>query len=74
VGRGTGVDDEGLARKRAAVQESVRRIAGIRQPHFEIGDRIGGVDVINVKPFEVAAAFIAIDAATVNEPPGRGAR
>src|SRR5690606_30725423 len=32
VGRGTGVDDEGLERKREAVREAVRRIAGVTDP------------------------------------------
>ena len=32
VGRGTGVDDEGLRRKRIAVQTAVRRIAGVHDP------------------------------------------
>ena len=40
VGRDPGVDDEGLARKRAAVQESVRRIAGITDP-IEILREVG---------------------------------
>ena len=47
VGRGTGVDDEGLARKRAAVQESVRRIAGITDP-IEILREVGGAELVAV--------------------------
>lgn len=44
VGRGTGVDDEGLSRKRAAVQAAVTRIAGTRDP-LEILRRVGGREI-----------------------------
>lgn len=54
VGRGTGVDDEGLARKRAAVQESVRRIAGITDP-LEILREVGGSELVAVAAATVAA-------------------
>ena len=45
VGRGTGVDDEGLARKRAAVQEAVRRIAGVTDP-LEVLREVGGAELV----------------------------
>ena len=32
VGRGTGIDDEGLARKRDAVSQAIRRVADTREP------------------------------------------
>jgi len=54
VGRGTGVDDEGLARKRAAVQESVRRIAGITDP-LEILREVGGSELVAIAAATVAA-------------------
>jgi nicotinate-nucleotide--dimethylbenzimidazole phosphoribosyltransferase len=54
VGRGTGVDDEGLARKRAAVQASVRRIAGITDP-IEILREVGGAELVAVAAATVAA-------------------
>jgi nicotinate-nucleotide--dimethylbenzimidazole phosphoribosyltransferase len=54
VGRGTGVDDEGLARKRQAVQESVRRIAGITDP-IEILREVGGAELVAVAAATVAA-------------------
>jgi nicotinate-nucleotide--dimethylbenzimidazole phosphoribosyltransferase len=54
VGRGTGVDDEGLARKRQAVQESVRRIAGITDP-LEILREVGGAELVAVCAATVAA-------------------
>ncbi len=54
VGRGTGVDDEGLARKRAAVQESVRRIAGITDP-LEILREVGGSELVAVAAATIAA-------------------
>jgi nicotinate-nucleotide--dimethylbenzimidazole phosphoribosyltransferase len=54
VGRGTGVDDEGLARKRAAVQESVRRIAGVTDP-LEILREVGGSELVAIAAATVAA-------------------
>jgi nicotinate-nucleotide--dimethylbenzimidazole phosphoribosyltransferase len=59
VGRGTGVDDEGLARKRAAVQESVRRIAGIIDP-IEILRELGGSELVAVAAATVAARHRSI--------------
>jgi nicotinate-nucleotide--dimethylbenzimidazole phosphoribosyltransferase len=43
IGRGTGVDDDGLARKRAAVETAVRRIEGITDP-IEVLREIGGAE------------------------------
>ena len=54
VGRGTGVDDEGLARKRSAVQESVRRIAGVTDP-LEILREVGGSEIVAITAATVAA-------------------
>ena len=54
VGRGTGIDDDGLARKRGAVQESVRRIAGITDP-LEILREVGGAELVAVAAATVAA-------------------
>jgi nicotinate-nucleotide--dimethylbenzimidazole phosphoribosyltransferase len=54
VGRGTGVDDAGLARKRAAVQESVRRIAGVTDP-LEILREVGGAEIVAITAATVAA-------------------
>ena len=54
VGRGTGVDDEGLERKRAAVQESVRRIAGVVDP-LEILREVGGAELVAIAAAVVAA-------------------
>ncbi|MGL5811173.1 MAG: nicotinate-nucleotide--dimethylbenzimidazole phosphoribosyltransferase, partial [Nocardioides sp.] len=45
VGRGTGVDGEGLARKREAVRTAVRRIEGVRDP-LEILRELGGAELI----------------------------
>ena len=41
VGRGTGVDDDGLARKQAAVTEAVERIARLTDP-IEVMRQVGG--------------------------------
>lgn len=54
VGRGTGVDDEGLRRKREAVQEAVRRIAGITDP-LEILREVGGYEIVALTAATVAA-------------------
>ena len=54
VGRGTGIDDESLARKRSAVQESVRRIAGITDP-LEILREVGGAELVAITAATVAA-------------------
>ena len=54
VGRGTGIDDEGLARKQAAVQESVRRIAGVMDP-LEILREVGGSELVGMAAACVAA-------------------
>jgi len=54
VGRGTGVDDEGLDRKRDAVQESVRRIAGVTDP-IEILREVGGAELAAIAAATVAA-------------------
>ena len=59
VGRGTGVDDEGLARKRQAVQEAVRRIAGITDP-IEILREVGGAELAAITAATVAARHRSI--------------
>jgi nicotinate-nucleotide--dimethylbenzimidazole phosphoribosyltransferase len=45
VGRGTGVDDDGLERKRAAVTIAVRRIQGTTDP-IEVMREIGGTELV----------------------------
>lgn len=52
VGRGTGVDDEGLARKRAAVATGVARVAG-RSP-IDVLAEVGGLELVSI-----AAAILA---------------
>jgi len=53
VGRGTGIDDAGLDRKRHAVQQAVRRIAGVTDP-IEVLREVGGAELV-----AIAAAVIA---------------
>ncbi len=53
VGRGTGVDDEGLARKRDAVRAAVERIAGVTDP-LEVLREVGGAELV-----AIAAAIVA---------------
>jgi len=45
VGRGTGVDDEGLARKVSVVQAGLARI-GESQPPLEVLRRVGGAELV----------------------------
>lgn len=54
VGRGTGIDDETLRRKRAAVQTAVRRIAGVVDP-LEVLREVGGAELIALAAAVVAA-------------------
>lgn len=53
VGRGTGVDDEGLARKQVAVADAVERIAGVTDP-VEVLRQVGGSELV-----AMAAAVLA---------------
>ena len=53
VGRGTGVDDEGLSRKRKAVREAVTRIVGVLDP-LEVLREVGGAELV-----AMAAAIVA---------------
>jgi nicotinate-nucleotide--dimethylbenzimidazole phosphoribosyltransferase len=54
VGRGTGVDDEGLALKRQCVQQAVRRIAGVTDP-LEVLREVGGSELVGIAAAVVAA-------------------
>ncbi len=54
VGRGTGVDDAGLERKRAAVQQAVRRIAGVTDP-LEVLREVGGCELVAIAAAVAAA-------------------
>ncbi len=54
VGRGTGIDDAGLDRKRAAVQQAVRRIAGVTDP-IEVLREVGGAELAAIAAAVVAA-------------------
>lgn len=54
VGRGTGVDDEGLARKQAAVQQAVTRVDGIDDP-LEVLREVGGAELVAMAAAMVAA-------------------
>lgn len=52
VGRGTGVDDDGLARKRAAVRAAVTRVAAVDDP-LEVLREVGGAELV-----AIAAAIV----------------
>jgi len=54
VGRGTGIDDAGLDRKRAAVQQAVRRIVGVTDP-LEVLREVGGSELVALAAAVVAA-------------------
>ena len=59
VGRGTGVDDAGLERKREAVKLAQRRIAGITDP-IEILREVGGAELAAIAAATVAARHRSI--------------
>ena len=54
VGRGTGVDDDGLARKQQAVEQAVARIAGVTDP-LEVLREVGGAELVAMAAAVVAA-------------------
>jgi nicotinate-nucleotide--dimethylbenzimidazole phosphoribosyltransferase len=54
VGRGTGVDDEGLRRKQDAVIAAVQRIAHVHDP-LEVLREIGGAELVAMAAAVVAA-------------------
>ncbi|MEI6498039.1 MAG: nicotinate-nucleotide--dimethylbenzimidazole phosphoribosyltransferase [Actinomycetota bacterium] len=54
VGRGTGVDDDGFARKRAAVEAAVARIDGVTDP-LVIAREVGGAELVAMAAAVVAA-------------------
>ncbi|MTI42059.1 nicotinate-nucleotide-dimethylbenzimidazole phosphoribosyltransferase [Roseibium hamelinense] len=54
IGRGTGVDDEGLARKRAAVEAAVARLGSEKDP-LEILRRTGGREIAAMAGLIIAA-------------------
>jgi nicotinate-nucleotide--dimethylbenzimidazole phosphoribosyltransferase len=56
VGRGTGVDDEGLSRKRQAVQQAIDRVAGVLDP-LEVLREVGGAELVAMASAIVAARF-----------------
>ena len=59
VGRGTGVDDDGLARKRQAVMAATTRIAGVMDP-IEIMREIGGAELTAIAAAAIAARLRSI--------------
>ncbi|MEP3047510.1 MAG: nicotinate-nucleotide--dimethylbenzimidazole phosphoribosyltransferase [Roseibium sp.] len=54
IGRGTGVDDEGLARKRAAVEKAVARLNGENDP-LEVLRKVGGREIAAMTGLIIAA-------------------
>ncbi len=59
VGRGTGVDDDGLSRKREAVQMAVDRVAGVTDP-FEVLREVGGAEMVAIAAAIAAARHRAL--------------
>ncbi|WP_350333681.1 nicotinate-nucleotide--dimethylbenzimidazole phosphoribosyltransferase [Coralliovum pocilloporae] len=82
VGRGTGIDDEGLERKRAVVSQIVERLDGEKDP-LEILRRAGGREIAAMAGAILAArvqripvivdGFIATSAAAIVHAMGPGA-
>jgi len=54
VGRGTGIDDAGLARKRAAVKSALARVADQRPEHLLA--ELGGLEIAAISGFYLEAA------------------
>jgi nicotinate-nucleotide--dimethylbenzimidazole phosphoribosyltransferase len=54
VGRGTGIDDATLTVKRAAVQQAVRRIAGVTDP-LDVLREVGGSELVAIATAVLAA-------------------
>ncbi|HEY4333993.1 MAG TPA: nicotinate-nucleotide--dimethylbenzimidazole phosphoribosyltransferase [Ilumatobacteraceae bacterium] len=54
VGRGTGVDDEGLSRKREAVRAAVTRIVGVVDP-LDVLREVGGTELVAMAAAMAAA-------------------
>lgn len=59
VGRGSGLDDDGLERKRLAVQQAVQRISGVVDP-LEILREVGGLELVAMAAACVAARHRSI--------------
>jgi len=59
VGRDTGIDDEGLERKRGAVRQAHHRVAGITDP-LEILRHLGGTELVAMAAATVAARHRSI--------------
>jgi nicotinate-nucleotide--dimethylbenzimidazole phosphoribosyltransferase len=59
VGRGTGVDDAGLERKRLAVEATTKRVAGITDP-IELLREAGGAELTAIAAAVVAARLRSI--------------
>jgi nicotinate-nucleotide--dimethylbenzimidazole phosphoribosyltransferase len=55
VGRGTGVDDAGLARKQAVLQQALAANAGAQAP-LEIAAALGGFEIVTMAGSVIAAA------------------
>ncbi|MCY4744441.1 nicotinate-nucleotide--dimethylbenzimidazole phosphoribosyltransferase [Pelomonas sp. UHG3] len=55
VGRGTGVDDAGLARKQAVLQQALAANAGAQAP-LEIAAALGGFEILTMAGSVIAAA------------------
>lgn len=59
VGRGSGIDDDGLERKRLAVEQAVQRITGTVDP-LEILREVGGLELVAMAAACVAARHRSI--------------
>ena len=57
VGRGTGVDDQGLQRKRKAVSDSLERNQPNRQDGLDVLSKVGGFEIGGIAGAIIAAAF-----------------
>lgn len=59
VGRGSGLDDDGLARKRAAVEAALTRLAGVSDP-IDMLRMVGGSELVAIAAAVLAARHRSI--------------
>lgn len=57
TGRGAGIDDETLGRKRAIVADAVARASGVSDP-LDIAEIVGGAEILAMAGFVIAAASL----------------
>ena len=60
VGRGTGVDDAGLALKRHVVEDALARLAGLELSALEVLAELGGLEIAAIAGFYLEGAALGV--------------